>query len=122
MFCTSDSPPPVPASPSLREAGVTSLTLGWDRRPVDDDYTLQMEDKDAGYGFLPVYNGKETVHTCHDLRHHTTYKFRVSGTQCSDHGLKPASPENLCEREVLSEWTTVPTTALCTIDGCQSAV
>ncbi|XP_046676648.1 fibronectin type-III domain-containing protein 3A isoform X2 [Homalodisca vitripennis] len=77
VFCTSDSPPTAPAPPVLQEAGVTSLTLGWEQRPVDDEFTLQMDDRDTGHGFLPVYNGKDLSHVCNDLRRHTAYKFRL---------------------------------------------
>ncbi|XP_054283686.1 fibronectin type-III domain-containing protein 3a isoform X2 [Macrosteles quadrilineatus] len=77
LFCTSDSPPPVPSAPVLREAGVNFLSLGWERRPVDEEFTLQMDDRDTGHGFLPVYNGKELGHVCTDLRRHTNYKFRL---------------------------------------------
>lgn len=78
VFTTSDSPPPVPAPPTLVEAGPTTLTLGWQQRPVDETFTLQMDDRETGHGFLPVYNGKDTTHTCSALRRHTNYKFRVS--------------------------------------------
>lgn len=77
-FSTSDSPPPVPGPPVLQDAGVTHLSLGWELRPeADDEFTLQMDDRDTGHGFLPVYNGKECGYVCSDLRRHTYYKFRV---------------------------------------------
>lgn len=77
-FSTSDSPPPVPATPMLQKAGVTTLTLGWELRPdADDEFTLQMDDRDTGHGFLPIYNGKDNSYLCVNLRRHTSYKFRV---------------------------------------------
>ncbi|XP_075212988.1 miles to go isoform X2 [Lycorma delicatula] len=77
MYSTSDSPPPQPAPPNLIKAEVTALSLGWERRPCDEDFTLQMEDRESGHGFLAVYTGKDTVYVCRDLHRHTFYKFRL---------------------------------------------
>ncbi|PSN41619.1 hypothetical protein C0J52_17774, partial [Blattella germanica] len=77
QFSTSGSPPSQPAVPVLKEASITSLHVAWQRRPVDDDFTLQMDNKESGHGFLPVYNGKETHYVCEGLRRHTEYWFRL---------------------------------------------
>lgn len=77
IYETCDSPPPQPSPPSLFHASPTSLTLHWVARPQDDDFTLQMEEPDSKHGFLAVYNGKETSHTCTSLKKNTFYKFRV---------------------------------------------
>ena len=75
---TSGVVPSQPPSPTLEHASVTTLSLGWPKRPTDDSYTLQMEDSLSGYGFQPVYNGQETRFVCQDLRRNAYYKFRVS--------------------------------------------
>nr|CAD7591808.1 unnamed protein product [Timema genevievae] len=74
---TSGSPPGPPVSPVLKEASVTKLHLSWQKRVVDEDYTLQMDDRESGHGFLPVYNGRETHYVCQGLRRHSEYKFRL---------------------------------------------
>lgn len=76
-FWTSGSPPAQPAPPALLEAHVTSLSVGWERRTSDDEFTLQMEDRESGHGFLACYSGKETKHLCTNLHRHTFYKFRL---------------------------------------------
>ncbi|CAG2065211.1 unnamed protein product, partial [Timema podura] len=69
--------PGPPVSPVLKEASVTKLHLSWQKRVVDEDYTLQMDDRESGHGFLPVYNGRETHYVCQGLRRHSEYKFRL---------------------------------------------
>ncbi|XP_022188761.2 fibronectin type-III domain-containing protein 3A isoform X2 [Nilaparvata lugens] len=76
-FWTAGSPPPQPSAPALIDAHVQSLVLGWERRPTDDEFTLQMEDRDSGHGFLACYSGKDTKHVCTNLHRHTFYKFRL---------------------------------------------
>ncbi|BES88778.1 Fibronectin type III domain [Nesidiocoris tenuis] len=76
-YQTCDSPPPQPVPPSLVHATPGSLTLQWQSRPQDDDFTLQMEDPDTRHGYLPVYSGKDTLHVCQNLRRNTSYKFRI---------------------------------------------
>jgi hypothetical protein len=77
-FETCDSPPTQPAPPVLSYASPNSLTLHWQGRPQDDDFTLQMEEPDSKHGFLPVYSGKDLSYLCTGLDKFTTYKFRVS--------------------------------------------
>ncbi|MEQ2184586.1 hypothetical protein GOODEAATRI_009503 [Goodea atripinnis] len=73
--------PPFP--PELEMAGVTFLSMKWQRpssSPKEDDiyYTLEMEEEGSGYGFQPSYDGDELSHTARNLRRSTKYKFRVS--------------------------------------------
>lgn len=75
---TSGVVPSQPAPPVREHASVTSLSLGWTKRPMEETYTLQMEDSLNGYGFRPVYNGRDTRFTCQGLRRNADYKFRVS--------------------------------------------
>ncbi|KAI5705127.1 hypothetical protein M8J76_013911 [Diaphorina citri] len=77
LYSTSGSPPSPPPAPTLLEAGTSWLRLGWTRRPSDEDYTLQMDDRESGHGFLAVYNGKETACLAQQLRHYTSYRFRL---------------------------------------------
>lgn len=78
VYATAGSPPSQPAPPQLLEQGVDSLRLGWGHRPEDEDYILQMNDPATEYGFLHVYNGKDTQYCCTNLHRYTSYKFRVS--------------------------------------------
>ncbi|XP_063236459.1 fibronectin type-III domain-containing protein 3A isoform X2 [Bacillus rossius redtenbacheri] len=77
LTSTAGLPPEMPSPPVLKEATVTSLHLAWQKRPSDDDFTLQMDDKVSGHGFLPVYNGKEAHYRHHGLHRHSEYKFRL---------------------------------------------
>ncbi|KAK7863661.1 hypothetical protein R5R35_006188 [Gryllus longicercus] len=77
QFSTSGSPPAQPAAPVLKEASVTSLHLAWQRRPNDEEFTLQMDDMESGHGFLPIYSGKEQYYIRDGLHRHTLYKFRL---------------------------------------------
>lgn len=86
---TSGVVPSQPPPPTLEHASVTTLSLGWPKRPTDDTYTLQMEDSLNGYGFRPVHNGKETRFVCQDLRRNTYYKFRLCAH--NDEGSSPFS-------------------------------
>ncbi|XP_018899545.1 fibronectin type-III domain-containing protein 3A isoform X2 [Bemisia tabaci] len=77
VYATAGSPPSQPAPPQLLEQGVDSLRLGWGHRPEDEDYILQMNDPATEYGFLHVYNGKDTQYCCTNLHRYTSYKFRL---------------------------------------------
>lgn len=76
-FATNGIPPPQPNPPTLKEASITSLHLAWQQRPVDEEFTLQMDDRESRHGFLPVFNGKEAEYVCSGLRRATEYKFRL---------------------------------------------
>lgn len=76
-FSTCGSPPPPPAPPTLVDARVTSLRLSWQKRPTDEDFTLQMDDHRSGHGYLAVYNGKDSNCCVEKLARHSDYKFRV---------------------------------------------
>ncbi|MED6250500.1 hypothetical protein ATANTOWER_022977 [Ataeniobius toweri] len=80
---TSCSVPLPPFPPELEMAGVTFLSMKWQRpssSPKEDDiyYTLEMEEEGSGYGFQPSYDGDELSHTARNLRRSTKYKFRVA--------------------------------------------
>ncbi|XP_071530089.1 fibronectin type-III domain-containing protein 3A-like isoform X6 [Panulirus ornatus] len=86
---TSGVVPSQPAPPALELATVTSLSLGWTRKPMEETFTLQMEDSLNGYGFRPVYNGRDTRFTCQGLRRNADYKFRLCAH--NDEGTSPYS-------------------------------
>lgn len=44
-FSTSGSSPSQPLPPVLKQAFINKLSLEWQSRPNDDNYTLQMEDE-----------------------------------------------------------------------------
>nr|CAH7718590.1 unnamed protein product [Callosobruchus chinensis] len=77
-YATFDNPPTQPAPPSLLEAGVHRLSLAWQKQAKrDDEFMLQMNDVEAKYGFLNVYNGKESYHVCSGLNRSSDYIFRL---------------------------------------------
>ncbi|XP_042879539.1 fibronectin type-III domain-containing protein 3A-like isoform X2 [Penaeus japonicus] len=74
---TSGVAPSQPSPPSLEQACINSLSLGWSKQPLEESFTLQMEDSLNGYGFRPVYNGTDTKYECQGLRRNADYKFRL---------------------------------------------
>lgn len=74
---TCGSPPLPPSPPTLIHASPSSLSLCWERRIGDEDFTLQMEDEGKRHGFLPVYTGRDTEHVCDELFRCSDYKFRL---------------------------------------------
>ncbi|XP_072440655.1 fibronectin type-III domain-containing protein 3A isoform X1 [Chiloscyllium punctatum] len=82
LFYTTGSIPPTPTSPQLVKAGVTWLSLYWNKPSgtLSDEgisYILEMEDETSGYGFKPKYDGEDLACTIKNLRRKSTYKFRV---------------------------------------------
>lgn len=76
-FCTAANPPPQPTPPTLAAATSSSLRLEWIRRSQEEEYVLQMADKESGHGYLPMYTGRETVYECVNLRRATVFHFRL---------------------------------------------
>ncbi|NXV64465.1 FND3A protein, partial [Molothrus ater] len=105
-FGTAGVVPPAPAPPTLLEAGVTWMALGWSPPAggASDDsltYSLDMEEEGSGYGFQPQYNGDELSCTLRNLRRSTSYKFRLfaynsegksSPSEVVEHSTKPDRP------------------------------
>uniref|UniRef100_A0A8D2QHV3 Fibronectin type-III domain-containing protein n=1 Tax=Zonotrichia albicollis TaxID=44394 RepID=A0A8D2QHV3_ZONAL len=105
-FGTAGVVPPAPAPPTLLEAGVTWMALGWSPPAggaLDDTltYSLDMEEEGSGYGFQPQYNGDELSCTLRNLRRSTSYKFRLfaynsegksSPSEVVEHSTKPDRP------------------------------
>lgn len=77
-YTTAGNVPTAPAAPILRNATVNGLHLAWVRRQGDEEFVLQMDDRNSNYGYLAVYHGRETHHYCDNLRRHSEYRFRVS--------------------------------------------
>lgn len=92
-FSTSDNPPSQPQPPFLKEATVNSLHLQWQRTPKDDEFTLQMNDPKSAYGYMVVYNGRDTHYVCVNLNHYSEYKFRLRAQ--NEGGCSPWSDEVL---------------------------
>ncbi|XP_053811512.1 fibronectin type-III domain-containing protein 3a-like [Vidua chalybeata] len=105
-FGTAGVVPLAPAPPTLLEAGVTWMALGWSPPAggaLDDSltYSLDMEEEGSGYGFQPQYNGDELSCTLRNLRRSTSYKFRLfaynsegksSPSEVVEHSTKPDRP------------------------------
>lgn len=90
-YWTSDNPPQQPNPPVLKEASTSSLHLLWQKRPKDDDFLLQMNDPKTEYGYMVVYNGRDTQNICSNLKHYTEYKFRLRAQ--NEGGVSPWSEE-----------------------------
>ena len=76
QFSTLGTIPPEPDPPMLYEKGVKCLTLSWTKRPIDETFSLQMNDE-SNY-FRNKYTGSSWTYTVTDLYRNTEYKFRVS--------------------------------------------
>ncbi|XP_055713651.1 fibronectin type-III domain-containing protein 3A isoform X2 [Phlebotomus papatasi] len=90
-FCTAANPPPQPTPPTLAAATSSSLRLEWIRRSQEEEYVLQMADKESGHGYLPMYTGRETVYECVNLRRATVFHFRLKAE--NEVGSSPWSDE-----------------------------
>ncbi|KAG9348410.1 hypothetical protein JZ751_002145 [Albula glossodonta] len=111
---TSGSVPATPLSPELAQAGVTWLSLHWQRpagSPKEDElfYVLDMEEEGSGYGFQPRYDGDELSCTIKNLHRSTKYKFRVlaynaegksKSSQAVEFSTCPDCPRNPCRLAV----------------------
>lgn len=75
QFSTLGTIPPEPDPPMLYEKGVKHLTLSWSKRPIDETFTLQMNDE-SNY-FRNKYTGSLWTYTVTDLYRNTEYRFRV---------------------------------------------
>jgi hypothetical protein len=76
QFSTLGTIPPEPDPPMLYDKGVKYLTLSWTKRPIDETFSLQMNDE-SNY-FRNKYTGSLWTYTVTDLYRNTEYKFRVS--------------------------------------------
>ncbi|XP_060516675.1 fibronectin type-III domain-containing protein 3A isoform X2 [Cylas formicarius] len=90
-YRTTENPPSQPDPPSLVEATLSSIHVKWERRPKDEEYTLQMNDPNTKYGHLNVYNGRETSYVCQRLMCYSDYTFRLRA--CNEGGTSPWSEE-----------------------------
>lgn len=90
-FSTGGNPPTQPPPPFIQNATSSSLRLAWLRRSQDEEYVLQMADHDSGHGYLPMYNGQETVYECTGLKRATNFYFRLRTD--NDSGNSPWSDE-----------------------------
>ncbi|XP_053895440.1 fibronectin type III domain-containing protein 3B isoform X1 [Malaclemys terrapin pileata] len=89
---TSGNIPQTPSAPRLVRAGVTWITLQWNKAegctPEEViSYTLEIQEEDNDSVFHPKYTGEELTCTVKNLRRSTQYKFRliasnVEGKSC----------------------------------------
>lgn len=90
-YSTSGNPPQQPAPPILQNATSSSLYLTWARKSQDEDFVLQISDKESGHGFLNVYTGREISYECQNLRRASSFQFRLKAE--NDAGQSPFSDE-----------------------------
>jgi len=76
-FSTASNPPPQPQPPVLEGVTSSSLRLAWQRGTPDEEYVLQMNNGKSGYGYLAVYNGRETMYECGNLERASPFQFRL---------------------------------------------
>ncbi|XP_075794071.1 fibronectin type III domain-containing protein 3B isoform X1 [Pelodiscus sinensis] len=89
---TSGNIPQTPSAPRLVRAGVTWITLQWNKAegctPEEViSYTLEIQEEDNDSVFHPKYTGEDLTCTVKNLRRSTQYKFRliasnVEGKSC----------------------------------------
>ncbi|UJR33220.1 hypothetical protein I4U23_020675 [Adineta vaga] len=75
-YSTLGTIPSEPDPPILVEKGVKYLTLSWAQRPIDETFTLQMNDE-SNY-FRNKYAGSLCTYTVTELYRNTEYKFRLA--------------------------------------------
>ncbi|XP_035205961.1 fibronectin type-III domain-containing protein 3A-like isoform X2 [Stegodyphus dumicola] len=88
-YFTSGNVPSQPSPPVLKQAFINRLHLEWEKRPFDDDFSLQIEDENMRHGFLTAYSGRETQFVCCGLKGNTEYKFRLCAS--NEEGSSPWS-------------------------------
>lgn len=76
-YRTAGNPPPQPAPPKLVSATASSVCVEWLRQTPDEEYVLQINDKDSGHGFLPAYTGHDCSYECSNLRRATKFLLRL---------------------------------------------
>ncbi|XP_036609838.1 fibronectin type III domain-containing protein 3B [Trichosurus vulpecula] len=92
VYYTSGNIPQTPSAPRLVRAGVTWITLQWNKPEgctAEEvvTYTLEIQEDDHDSLFHPKYTGEDTTCTVKNLKRSTQYKFRliasnVEGRSC----------------------------------------
>ncbi|KAJ8387179.1 hypothetical protein AAFF_G00159910 [Aldrovandia affinis] len=82
LFYTTGSLPQLPVAPRLVRAGITWITLEWNRTDgstADEviTYTLEIQEENNGIEFQPRYCGEKLTCTVDGLKRSTQYKFRM---------------------------------------------
>jgi fibronectin type III domain-containing protein 3 len=88
---TSCNPPQQPQSPMLQNTTSSSLRLAWQRQSRDEEYTLQMADREYGSGYFNMYTGRDNIYECTNLRRATGFCFRLKAE--NEAGQSPWSDE-----------------------------
>ncbi|NXC06924.1 FND3B protein, partial [Orthonyx spaldingii] len=82
VYYTAGNIPQTPSAPRLVRAGVTWISLQWNKvegcTPEEViSYTLEIQEEDNDSVFHPEYTGEEQACTVKNLRRSTQYKFRL---------------------------------------------
>lgn len=113
VFCTTGSLPHLPHAPRLVRAGITWITLEWNRpdgctAEETVTYTLEIQEENIGTEFQPKYTGENLTCTVDGLKRSTQYKFRLIASNlegrsspsevlvCNTSPDKPGPPSRPC--------------------------
>ncbi|KAG7487384.1 hypothetical protein MATL_G00022640 [Megalops atlanticus] len=82
LYYTTGNLPQLPLAPRLVRAGITWITLEWNRPDgctADEviTYTLEIQEENNGTEFHPRYSGEKLTCTVDGLKRSTQYKFRL---------------------------------------------
>ncbi|KAA0719206.1 Fibronectin type III domain-containing protein 3B [Triplophysa tibetana] len=115
VFYTTGSLPHLPNAPRLVRAGITWITLEWNRPDgctAEElvTYTLEIQEENIGTEFHPKYTGENLTCTVEGLKRSTQYKFRLIASNlegrsspsevlvCNTSPEKPGPPSRPCNR------------------------
>ncbi|XP_058890569.1 fibronectin type III domain-containing protein 3B-like isoform X2 [Acipenser ruthenus] len=119
MFYTCGNIPQSPLAPRLVRAGITWITLQWNRpdgcTPEEViTYTLEIQEENNGNGFHPKYTGEDLTCTVKNLKRSTQYKFKLIASNvegksnpsevlvCTTSPDRPGPPSRLCTKGAIT--------------------
>ncbi|MGH0119287.1 UNVERIFIED_CONTAM: hypothetical protein FKN15_026967, partial [Acipenser sinensis] len=119
MFYTCGNIPQSPLAPRLVRAGITWITLQWNRpdgcTPEEViTYTLEIQEENNGNGFHPKYTGEDLTCTVKNLKRSTQYKFKLTASNvegksnpsdvlvCTTSPDRPGPPSRPCTKGAIT--------------------
>ncbi|XP_031415915.1 fibronectin type III domain containing 3Ba [Clupea harengus] len=122
VFYTTGSLPHLPHAPRLVRAGITWITLEWNRpdgcsAEEHMAYTLEIQEENKGTEFHPKYTGENLTCTVEGLKRSTQYKFRLIASNvegrsspsevlvCTTSPDKPGPPSKPCVKGAITPYS-----------------